>query len=468
MYLPKEHLRLQSLQRLEVLDSAPEESFDRIVATVTRLFHAPIALVSLVDEQRQWFKACIGMDTRQTDRSLSFCAHAIESDSVLIVNDARKDPRFEHNTLVTGDPGIRFYAGAPLVARDGAKLGTLCVIDTVERDHFSADDQATLADLAATIVDALELRIAGIRLREAQAEAEAERKLLHEVFAALNEGVIVRSADGHILAANEGAARMLGLSVEELLSPVNPERYGLIIRPDGSRVAPEDYPSIIALREGRPVTDVLIGRQSPNGTQTWFSVNARPIFGPGQSRPNTVVASFTDVTDRRATEQRLEYQARHDALTGLPNRAFFLSHLQVALNDLKQAGPDGASFGVGFLDLDGFKAINDTHGHACGDLLLQQVAARLSSTLRDTDLIARAGGDEFTLLLPGLRTDEAAAQIASNIARVLEQPFVINGREIRIGASVGLALCPRDAHTAEALLIAADRQMYGVKNQTLF
>jgi diguanylate cyclase (GGDEF)-like protein/PAS domain S-box-containing protein len=466
MVVPKEKLRLQAIHRLAVLDSAPEESFDRIVATVIRLFNVPIALVSLVDEHRQWFKACIGMDVRETDRSLSFCAHAIESDGVLVVNNALQDPRFKDNALVTGDPSIRFYAGAPLVTSDGAKLGTLCVIDTVARSNFSPADQATLEDLAATVVDALELRIAGIRLREMQAEAEAERRLLSEVFASLDEGVIVRDANGQILAANQSAGRLLGMPLDQLFDSSNVGHPSQAIRPDGSFLQPEDHPTAIALREARPVTDVLIGLQSPDGSQTWLSVNARPIIEPGQSRPNAVVASFTDITDRRATQQRLEYQAGHDQLTGLPNRAFFLAKLQLALTQLEQTKSESAAFAVGFLDLDRFKAVNDLYGHACGDLILKQVTVRLSSILRDTDMIARVGGDEFTLFLPGLRTDEAANQMMLRIAQVLEAPFMIDRQEISIGASVGLALCPNDAQTSEALLAAADRQMYSVKQKT--
>lgn len=125
-----ETARVQALHGLELLDSAPEERFDRLTRLAKRLFNVPIALVTLVDTNRQWFKSCVGLDATETPRDVSFCGHAILQNDLLLVPDAREDVRFHDNPLVTGAPNIRFYAGYPLTVPNGNKMGTLCLIDT--------------------------------------------------------------------------------------------------------------------------------------------------------------------------------------------------------------------------------------------------------------------------------------------------------------------------------------------------
>jgi diguanylate cyclase (GGDEF)-like protein len=142
--------RLRSLRNLKILDTLEEDSFDRITRLAAQLFHVPIALVSLVDHDRQWFKSHQGLPVRQTSREVSFCGHAILQEETLIVRDSAQDSRFADNPLVTGAPHIRFYAGHPLHAPDGARIGALCIIDAQPRE-FSAQDAASLVDLAAMV-----------------------------------------------------------------------------------------------------------------------------------------------------------------------------------------------------------------------------------------------------------------------------------------------------------------------------
>lgn len=145
-----EKARLETLQLLNILDTQPEERFDRITRMAKRMFDVPIAVVSLVDANRQWFKSCVGLPVRETDRDISFCGHAILGSEVFIVANALEDKRFADNPLVTGEPNIRFYAGCPLQAPNGSKLGTLCIIDHKPRE-FDAFDVSALSDLAATV-----------------------------------------------------------------------------------------------------------------------------------------------------------------------------------------------------------------------------------------------------------------------------------------------------------------------------
>ncbi|OUR64859.1 GGDEF domain-containing protein [Methylophaga sp. 42_25_T18] len=143
-----EHNRIRTLHSLNILDTPAEERFDRLTRLAKHLFNVPIAVVSLVDTDRQWFKSCLGMGPTETNRDISFCGHAILGDDIFLVPDASQDQRFSDNPLVTGTPNIRFYAGCPLSSLDGSKLGTLCIIDDKPR-MFSLDEITALKDLAA-------------------------------------------------------------------------------------------------------------------------------------------------------------------------------------------------------------------------------------------------------------------------------------------------------------------------------
>jgi len=152
-----ERKRLNVLWQYDVLDTVPEAVFDELTELAANICEAPTALISLVDEKRQWFKSRVGLTVRETSRDVSFCSHAIRQSGLFIVPDATQDARFAHNPLVTSDPKIRFYAGAPLVTPDGYALGTLCVIDKEPR-VLRPDQQKALLVLARHIMTQLELR----------------------------------------------------------------------------------------------------------------------------------------------------------------------------------------------------------------------------------------------------------------------------------------------------------------------
>jgi PAS domain S-box-containing protein len=234
---PDETERLETLRHYAILDTPPEQAFERITALAARLFQVPIALVTFVDEERQWFKSCHGLDTRQTDRGFSFCAHAIQDNKTMVVPDATRDPRFAASPLVTGPPGIRFYAGAPLKVAGGHNLGTLCILDTAPRASLSRAEQETLQDLAAIVVDEMELRLAAIRIREendarrrieetlreakealvgSHEVIERERRRYEDLLAFAPDGYLVTDAEGNILEANEAMAHLLNIALEFL------------------------------------------------------------------------------------------------------------------------------------------------------------------------------------------------------------------------------------------------------------
>jgi diguanylate cyclase (GGDEF)-like protein len=189
-----------------------------------------------------------------------------------------------------------------------------------------------------------------------------------------------------------------------------------------------------------------------HGEYRWFEFTAsNQMHNPAL---NGVVINARDVSDTRAFQERLAHEASHDALTGLPNRRRMQDALDASLRDDAVA--------VLFLDLDGFKPVNDAHGHEAGDELLRQVAHRLTSCVRENDVLARVGGDEFVVLMPGIYDPSDTDTMGARIRAAVESPFVIDGHEVRIGASVGVHLAPLSCDPDEALR-AADHAMYTIK-----
>ena len=306
-----EHQRLSTLRAYNILDTLPEERFDRLTRLARRLFDVPIALVSLVDMNRQWFKSCQGLEVQEMPRDVSFCGHAILADDIMEVPDAQNDSRFHDNPLVTGEPGIRFYAGCPLMVPDGIKLGTLCLIDTAPR-ALNEEDRMLLRDLAAM----------------------AEQEITAMQLATMDE--------------------------------------------------------------------------------------------------------LTQISNRRGFE-------------ALGQHALDVCHRLALPASLL------------FFDMNGFKAINDTFGHAEGDQALKAFAALMRDSLRDSDVVGRLGGDEFAVLLTNAgrqETQQALARLQEHIAGYNAR----SGRGYALRYSVGqIEYDGRQAVPVADLLAQADALMYAQK-----
>lgn len=307
-----ESKRLDTLRSLNILDTSAEERFDRLTRLAKRLFGVPIALISLVDSDRQWFKSCQGLDASETPRDISFCGHAILGEDIMVVEDATQDERFHDNPLVINDPGIRFYAGFPLTVPNGSKLGTLCVID-----------------------------------RQPRVLTDDDRELLND----------------------------LGRMAEQEIAAVQ--------------------------------------------------------------------------------------LATMDELTLLSNRRGFLALSAHALGVCKRLNKPASLF---FIDMDGFKDINDAYGHAEGDRALTTFSDLLRHTCRDADVVGRLGGDEFVVFL----TDADEAHSAALLKRLNDLVNVHNTREKRgydIRFSVGVVAYEPERHASVADLLAdADKLMYEQKD----
>jgi len=211
--IPRDELkRLQALRSLELLDTPAEDRFDRITRLARALFDVPIALVSLVDEQRQWFKSKQGLDACETPRNISFCGHAIHSSDTLYIPDVLSDPRFSDNPLVSGEPHIRMYVGAPLITEQGYCVGTLCIIDYKSR-HFSSDELSRLRDLADCVQSEFRQIIA---CDAAQLIRDHEARLV-AVLNTVVDGIIVIDDQGLIKTANPAVERLFAYSANEIV-----------------------------------------------------------------------------------------------------------------------------------------------------------------------------------------------------------------------------------------------------------
>ena len=308
----EEELRLRVLHDLGVLDTKAEERFDRITRLLSLALGVPIALVSLIDAERQWFKSKIGLDVCETQREHAFCAHAIVNpdSNCLVIPDATTDLRFHDNPLVVGAPFVRFYAGQVLRDRSGLPMGTLCAIDTNPRTLNSLE-RDVLRDFAAMVEEELQRGKDAESLRELSVMAEQKAV----IFRTLTEGIVLQGPDGNILMWNSAAEGVLGLTGDELSGrkSIDP-RWGAI-HDDGTPWSGDTHPAMEALRTAQPVNDQVMGVNHPNGHRVWLRVNSQPVFDTNDN-VTSVVTAFSDFTVERALllEQRtLSQFAKHAA-----------------------------------------------------------------------------------------------------------------------------------------------------------
>lgn len=286
------------------------------------------------------------------------------------------------------------------------------------------------------------------RVADALAKSEQRFRLLFERNLA---GVYRNTIDGRILDCNDACAKIFGFrNREELLAA--PALAVYFDRSDREALVRE-------LLDHRAVTNREQVYRRRDGAPVWILENVS-LLDDEEGKPTILEGTIIDITDRKLAEQRIEYQAFHDALTGLPNRSLFRDRVTVALT---QAHRSHLPVAVMFLDLDEFKAINDTLGHTIGDELLREVAQRLKGCIREEDTVARMGGDEFTLLAARMSSREDATRIAEKILPVVAKPYSIEGHELRITTSIGIAICPEDGEDADTLLKHADAAMYRAK-----
>ncbi|MBA4502375.1 EAL domain-containing protein [Marinobacterium marinum] len=285
-----------------------------------------------------------------------------------------------------------------------------------------------------------------------QKEIEEQLKMIEAVFSTSNEAIMVAGRDGLIKTINPAFIRITGYTLEEVQGR-NPS-----ILSSGRHEA-DFYQNMWReiMRQGSWSGEIWNRRKNGSIYPEWLSVS---VVYDNEGEPSEYVAVFSDITKRKNDEAQIVRQAYYDELTNLPNRTLLSDRLNLAI---ATAHRDEQVIALLFVDLDRFKYVNDSMGHEYGDDLLKQVAERLNNCVRNTDTVARFGGDEFVILLHNIKSESDAAYVAHKLINALSTPFVLAEREIIIGASIGIAMHPGDADTAETLIRNADLAMYKAK-----
>jgi len=317
-----ESKRLAALRRYEILDTFAEQSFDDLARLASQICEAPMALISLVDEHRQWFKARTGVSITETPREHSFCAHAIQQRAVFTISDASEDERFSTNLLVTGEPRIRFYAGIPLVTANDEALGTICVMDTTARELTSRQLEALQA-LSRQVMKQFELRLTLReleRLNEERKHTEEERRQSEAEFRATFEnaamGVALVNPAGTLLKANRALHQLLGYTAAELLGMA----FAEFTHPDDVEADLPLNQDLIAGHREQYQTEKRFLRKS--GGMVSVRMTTSVVRSP-EGQPKYAIAMVEDITEKK----RLELQfLRAQRLEGIGALASGVAH----------------------------------------------------------------------------------------------------------------------------------------------
>jgi diguanylate cyclase (GGDEF)-like protein len=452
-----EATRLAALQELQILDTNPTRDFNGLVRLARDLLQVPICAISLVDQHRQWFKAIEGLDCRETSRDIAFCAHTISTAVPLIVHDAMKDDRFRGNVLVRDSPKVRFYAGIPLQLADGIRLGSLCVMDTKPRTMTEMELER-LQYLSEMAIALLRNHARSIQTdQQAKIIAEQEQRLLkkHNLLESACElgklGAWERDIGTGQLSWTEGM-----FSLHEMTVGADhhiAEHLDLYPEPEQTRLAALMADADRAKRpfrfEGRMYTT--------KGKLRWVKVVSEvELDGDRFARRYGLMQ---DVTEEKVLLERVKHLANSDDLTGLANRRA----LRRRLAELSKLRETRAVITLLALDLDGFKEINDTHGHAAGDACLRRVARRLKAALGPDVLVARTGGDEFALIWTGTE-EPVPGHLIEKIFEAVHAPIVWRGHGFQLSCSIGAATRQaRCRFIPDDLLHEADLALYEAK-----
>lgn len=312
--------------------------------------------------------------------------------------------------------------------------------------------KSNLTRLPSAVLNALEKDKSRQMKEEAEAALRESEYKLRTLVASMSEGLLGVDSEDCIQFVNNCFCEMSGYSEKELIGTV------------WTRLLSEEDRYLIKQvneRRQKGISDRYeISLRKKTGEKLWVIVGGAPLVN-AEGGVTGSMGTFTDITERKRTEEQLLHDAFHDGLTGLANRALFMDHLRLTIERSRRKLD--AAFAVLFLDFDRFKIINDSLGHSEGDNLLKQIARRLESSLRPGDLVARFGGDEFTILLNELDNERDALRIAERIQEDLKSPFNLNKREIFTSASIGIALGTAEYNQAEDIVRDADIAMYRAK-----
>ncbi|HEX2840507.1 sensor domain-containing phosphodiesterase [Hyphomicrobium sp.] len=449
--------RLAALRELKIVGTESCPEFDALVQLACSIFDCPIAIVSFLEKDTQWFKARAGVKTSSTPREYAFCNYAISSKGIFVVSDARRDKRFKTNPYVTGEGGIVFYAGCPITIDGKHFIGTLCIADRKPRrlSQRQKDQLSQLARAVEGLVKAHRTENKAVEAaaisREQTRTAETRNRLLLQIEQMSSVGAWQFDFETEHLTWSDEIFRLHDLPVGQA-----PDlEQALDFYPGANRDMVKRYLENTIVT-GEPYTfeaDFVTAKGRMRRVRSMGEVETK------DGKPTRLLGVFEDITDRYEIEQQLSKLAYMDSLTGIANRARFQQHFASKITEAEQ---NKAQLSLMLLDLDGFKEVNDTRGHLAGDEVIKAVAGRIAATSGKKAFCARLGGDEFAVLVAS-KSPESCKKLAERILTAVGKPIPTGEQHAFVSASIGIANYPQDATTTSDLLKSADMALYQAK-----
>ncbi len=449
----KEAERLRALERYAILDTMPEPAYDDIVMLAAQIFQVPVAMISFTDHDRQWFKASIGVPVSQVPREHAFCARVMaDPPDILLIPDASQDQAFADNIFVRGEPHIRFYASTPLLTSEGQVLGALCVFG-FEPYQASEQQLQALRALARQVISHLELRLKVRQLEETWQQFRAFTDNTPMLAYIKNENGYYEYVNAPFLQHfNFSRAQVIGKHDSELWDAAIIERVRALEK------------QVFATGETAKTLEIV---RKADGTEVFWRIYKFPLFWKEQRAIGSIAV---DVSESKHYEHELEAMRANleasnailralsttDELTNIHNRRSFTERLHV---EWERAARLNTPLSLLMIDVDLFKAYNDSFGHVAGDAILQQVAGLLCETARSIDVVARYGGEEFTVILPD--ADQKGAHIFAERFRYAIE--AANWPRRKLTVSIGVATRAPAIKNPSQLIDRADAALYRAK-----
>jgi diguanylate cyclase (GGDEF)-like protein/PAS domain S-box-containing protein len=404
----------------------------------------PIAGINLVINRNTTRLTSYGLPANSSLEGDTFCAHVFDQpDYLLIVEDATCDERFARLPSVTKKDGIRFYAGAAVVTPQGTPIATVYVMDTIARQHVPSTITKILRTLSATLAGRL-------LLFQQIEELSIERAKFKAFMDSGPAASFMKDSQGRYVFVNKQFLKTFNLPQSAVIGKTDHELWPAEIADD---IAAHDR-WVLLHNEATEVTEA--GPVDEQGQPTWWQSYKFVVPGPEPLLGGVAL----NVSDLRNIQERFKKMASTDALTGVPNRLELEQRLDESMQHARQRHHQLC---VMFMDLDKFKSINDTYGHDAGDKLLVEFSLRLKRAVRHTDTVFRLAGDEFVIVLEGLKSSEEAERIAQKILDSMKELVDLGDHTIQASTSIGMAMMPETEISPQALLSHADDALYTVK-----